>query len=175
MFIYKPQEDTYVTLRLISRLKEKFNICIDVGAGSCALSDALTRLCRHIVAIDINPYSCSACRGRHDVLCSHGLSAIARADLVVSNPPYLPPEEPPTDWETLAIYDYGLINHILRWTYAYRPRMLILTFSTLGRSDVIEEAVSALGRIVDKEIAHYFFEDIMSIAVEPLRPASGSS
>lgn len=168
MFIYSPREDTYVTLKLISRLNKRFNICIDVGAGSCALSDALTRLCKLVVAIDVNPYACTACR-KHDVFCSHGLSAVTRADLIVSNPPYLPPEEPPSDWEALAIYDYGLINHILRWVFAHRPRLLILTFSTLGRADAIEEAISALGRVVDKEVVHYFFEDIISVAVEPLR------
>lgn len=174
MFIYRPQEDSYATLNLLSRINNRFNICIDVGAGSCILTHELSRFCRHVVAVDINPYACAGCR-KYDVLCAHGLSAISRADLVVSNPPYLPPEEPPSDMEALAIYDYGLIDHILRWAFAYRPRLLVLTYSTLGRADLIEEAAYALGRIVDREVVHRFFEDIVSIAVEPLGPVSGSS
>ncbi|MGC8583579.1 MAG: methyltransferase domain-containing protein [Thermoproteus sp.] len=173
MFIYKPQEDSYVTLNLLSRINGKFDICVDVGAGSCILTRALGRLCKRVVAVDINPYACAGCK-EYDVLCAHGLSAISRADLVVSNPPYLPPEEPPVDLEAVAIYDYGLIHHILRWAFAYRPRLLVLTYSTLGRADAIEDAVSALGRIVDREVVHRFFEDIVAIAVEPLRPVSGS-
>lgn len=174
MYIYSPGEDSILTLKVLSKLNRNFNICVDVGAGSCILSDKLRELCREVVAVDINPYACSTCK-RHDVVCTHGLSAISRADLVVSNLPYLPPEEPPTDWEAVAIYDYGLVNNVLRWASAYRPEVLVLTFSSLGRADFVEEALNVLGRVIYKEIFHYFFEDIISIVVEPLRPTFGRS
>lgn len=175
MFIYSPREDSFLTLKVLSKINRSFNICVDVGAGSCILSQYMERLCKRIVSIDLNPRSCLLCKN-YDALCADGLSSIDRADLVVSNPPYLPPEEPPSDWEALAIYDYGLINKILRWSFAHRPELLVLTYSSLGRADLIEEAAKTLGTIIIKEVEHYFFEDIISIAVEVHRlRTSGSS
>ncbi|MFB6490429.1 MAG: methylase [Thermoproteus sp. AZ2] len=165
MYIYRPAEDSYLTLRVLRRLRDNFGICIDVGAGSCVLSEYLAKICRIVVPVDINVYACSGCKALGP-LCAHGLSAIRRADLVVSNPPYLPPEEPQRDWEAVAIYDYGLINHILRWAFAYRPRVLVLTFSSLGRADFVEEALRALGEVLALEKEHYFFEDIISVAIK---------
>ncbi|MBP1450014.1 MAG: methylase [Thermoproteus sp.] len=168
MFLYKPAEDSYLTLKLLDKIGGGFDVCVDVGAGSCILSRRLAEMCRLAISTDINPRSCESCRGLGPV-CSHGLSAVRRADLVVVNPPYLPPEEPPGDWEALAIYDYGLINHVIRWAFAYRPKLIVLTISSLGRIDFVEEALRALGFVVAEETIHVFFEDLISVAVAPYR------
>lgn len=164
MNYYKPREDSYLTLKILSHINEKLNICIDIGSGECILTKYLINKCKMVVAIDININACYLCKF-YDVLCSDGPSSVIKADLVVSNLPYLPPEEEPSDWETYAIYDYGLVNKVLRWAFAYRPKYLALTFSSLGREDFILEALEIFGEVLRVEQYHALFEDIKSVLV----------
>lgn len=157
--IYSPAEDTYLTLKALD-LPEPLDTCLDVGTGSCIIARALAAKCRRVIAIDVCPEACRSCPPDVDVLCGDGTGALRGADLVVSNLPYLPPEGDDVD-----IYDKGLMSRLLRWISAHRPRYVVLTFSSLGRAELVLEALRAFGRIVALEVLHMFFEDMVSVVV----------
>lgn len=165
--IYGPAEDTYLTLRSMEAVGAA-DTCVDVGTGSCELARALVSRCRRVIAVDICPKACRSCPSEVDVICGDGASALRRADLVVSNLPYLPPEG-----EDVDIYDHGLTTRLLRWISAHRPRYVVLTSSSLGRLDLILEALRAMGRIVALEVLHMFFEDIVALVALLEAPSTG--
>lgn len=161
--VYGPGEDTWLAVEVVSRCVEGGGVCVDVGSGRGYLSDALSTRCRHVVAVDINEHACRE-SSRHDVVCCDAARCVKRADVVVSNPPYLPPEEPCTDWEALAIYDCGVLPAVLRVVAVLRPRIVVLVVSSMGRRDFVVEAMEALGyREELRAIVHMFFEDIEAV------------
>lgn len=150
---YPPSEDTYLTLEALKNVHG--NICVDVGTGSCILARELAERCRHTIAIDIDMEACRNC-GSIDVICGDGAAALKTADVLVSNLPYLPPEEP----LAVDLHDVGLASKVLRWISSNRPQTAVVTFSSLGRVDYLLEALRAICRIVELRQLHMFFESI---------------
>jgi release factor glutamine methyltransferase len=167
--VYQPAEDTYLTLGALEGAAG--DICVDVGSGSCALAAALAGKCRQVVAIDVDANACKSCPDHVDVVCGNALDAVRRADTVVSNPPYLPPEEPLDP----AVHDTGMIQRLLRWVSAERPRTVIITFSSLGRADLIIDALKAQCVIVRAAALHMFFESIFTVTAHCRRDPQSSS
>jgi len=155
--IYEPAEDTELALRAVEALEG--DICVDVGSGSCIIARKLATKCRWTLAIDIEPQACKTCPKEVDVICGNGLTSLRRADVVVSNLPYLPPEEPLDP----SIHDLGLTQQVLRWVSMYRPGTVVLVFSSLGRASHIAEALNAMCTIVRVERLHLFFESIYAV------------
>ncbi|MEM1902722.1 MAG: class I SAM-dependent methyltransferase [Pyrobaculum sp.] len=156
--VYPPSEDTYLTLELLKDVDYN-DLCIEIGSGSCIISTYLSTKCRHVVAVDIDLNACKSCPPDIDVLCSDAAEAVARGDLVVSNPPYLPPETPLDSTH----HDVGAVPKILRWITTHRPRVVVLTFSSLGRADLILDTLRTMCRIVDVGVYHLFFENIYTV------------
>ncbi|MEM1597027.1 MAG: protein-(glutamine-N5) methyltransferase [Pyrobaculum sp.] len=162
---YPPSEDSYLTLESIKSL-DGSDLCVDVGTGSCILARELARKCRRVVAIDVDIDACRSCPEDVDVLCSDGAAPLRRADAVISNLPYLPPEEP----LDTTVHDLGLVSKLLRWISAERPRVVVLTFSTLGRHDYIIEALEAFCAVVRVAKLHLFFESIITVTALCAQP-----
>ncbi|MFN7105955.1 MAG: protein-(glutamine-N5) methyltransferase [Pyrobaculum sp.] len=152
--VYPPSEDTYLILEVVKDLSG--DVCIDVGTGSCILARRLAERCRHVIAIDVDIEACKSCPHDVDVVCGDGAAAFRRGDVLLSNLPYLPPEEP----HYVDLYDLGLTQKVLRWISAFRPRVFVLTSSSLGRIDLILEATRAICRAARVAKLHLFFEDI---------------
>ncbi|ABL88035.1 conserved hypothetical protein [Pyrobaculum islandicum DSM 4184] len=161
---YKPAEDSYLTLEMLNEVRG--DVCIDVGTGSCILAKALVEKCRLIIAVDIEEEACRTCPNNIDVICSNATETLRGGDVVVSNLPYLPPEEP----IDLTIHDLGIIPRVLRWISANRPHTVILTFSSLGRADFVFEALRSTCVILKIAKLHLFFESIFTVVAECQKP-----
>ncbi|AET31908.1 N5-glutamine methyltransferase [Pyrobaculum ferrireducens] len=162
---YTPAEDTYLTLESVEEIEEG-DICVDVGTGTCIVGMALAAKCRVTLAVDIDLNSCKMCKPPVDVVCSDVANAVRRADVVVFNLPYLPPEEP-TD---AAVHDTGVVPRFLRWISMVRPRVVVLTFSSLGRADFILDALRAQCAVVRARKIHLFFETIYTVTAVCPKP-----
>ena len=161
--VYGPGEDTWLAVEAAAYCVDGAGVCVDVGCGRGYIWDALSSKCKHVISVDINE---EACRwsNRHDVVCCDVAKCVRRADVLVSNPPYLPPEESCTDWETTAIYDCGVLPALLRAVAVMRPRVVVLVLSSLSRGDFVTEALEALGYREELRVsAHVFFEDIEAV------------
>lgn len=170
-YIYGPAEDTWLTVRAVEKCvgPARPRLCIDVGSGGGYVTQALSGVCGATVAVDLNPAACCASKAWGDSVCCDALfCVVGRGDMaVVSNMPYLPPEEKADDWEALAIYDYYFTERLLSWVAVYRPRLVVLTTSTLGLADHVETSLRQLGyRTIHVEKNHMFFEDIVALCAE---------
>lgn len=163
---YKPAEDSYLTLETIEEI-DGGGICVDVGTGYCIIAKKLATKCREVVAVDIDIEACKTCSSEIDVVCSDVGKAVKKVDVVVFNLPYLPPEEP----IDITIHDTGVVPRFLRWISIVRPRVVVATFSSLGRADFILEALKAQCVVVAAAKLHLFFESIYSVVAicPPLR------
>jgi len=162
---YAPAEDSYLTLEALDEVKTG-NVCVDVGTGSCILAMALVGKCRQVVATDVDVEACRTCSDEVDVVCNDVTNALRACDVLVSNLPYLPPEEP----IDTSIHDLGVVPRLLRWVSAYRPRVVVFTFSSLGRAELLMEALRAMCRISKVIKLHLFFEDIITVVAHCFRP-----
>jgi release factor glutamine methyltransferase len=155
---YTPAEDSYLTLEALEELSSG-DLCVDVGTGSCMLAEALLGKCRQVVALDVDLEACRSCPREVDVVCGDAAEALRRCDVLVSNLPYLPPEEP----LDIAIHDLGIVPKLLRWVAAHRPRVVVFTFSSLGRMEHLMDALRAMCRVTRISKLHMFFEDIITV------------
>mgnify|MGYP000732709805 CR=1 FL=1 len=155
---YRPAEDSYLTLEALEEL-DSGDLCVDVGTGSCILAGALLGKCRQVVALDVDMEACRSCPREVDVVCGDAAEALGKCDVLVSNLPYLPPEEP----LDVAVHDLGIVPRLLRWVAARRPRIVVFTFSSLGRADHLMEALRGMCRVTRVSKLHMFFEDIVTV------------
>lgn len=103
--VYKPSEDTLFLIDTLRDIKERFQRAVEVGSGTGEVTKTLASLSEETHATDI---SFKAARitveslkkaevwNRCHVVCCDLLSAyrsIEAFDLIVSNPPYLEPED----------------------------------------------------------------------------------
>ncbi|MEM1571833.1 MAG: protein-(glutamine-N5) methyltransferase [Pyrobaculum sp.] len=155
---YQPAEDSYLTQEAVDAL-EGADVCLDVGTGSCILAKALRYKCRRVVAVDVDLGACKSCTPEVDVLCNDAAWGIRRADIAVFNLPYLPPEDP----LDVSIHDVGVVPKFLRWISATRPRVVVLTFSSLGRADFVMDALRTMCTVIRTARLHLFFESIYTV------------
>ncbi len=102
--VYKPSEDTLFLIDALKEIEERLGTAVEVGSGTGEVTKALSQLSEETHATDI---SFKAARitaealkktgvwNRCHVVCCDLLSAYRSAeifDLIVSNPPYLEPE-----------------------------------------------------------------------------------
>ncbi len=115
-------------------MKERFDVCVDLGTGSTALMEPLSKKCKVVIGVDVNPCVAEICRRlkRQCVICA---SCIRKADLVVSNLPYLPCED--MDWLGLATCDVNA-HRMLQHIKMIKPRVVILVYSSLSRFDPLK-------------------------------------
>ncbi|UXD21182.1 methylase [Ignicoccus pacificus DSM 13166] len=89
--VYKPAEDTWLAWELVEELPYVGGLGVDVGCGSGALLNVISKKVERVVGVDLNPCAVKACKscGFEALLCS-SMSCLREADLVVANLPYLP-------------------------------------------------------------------------------------
>ena len=170
-YLYGPAEDTWLTVRAVERCvgPARPKLCVDVGSGGGHVTRVLSGICGAVVAVDVNPAACCASKQWGDSICCDVLSCLVGRDnsAVVSNMPYLPPEEEAGDWEALSIYDYHFTERLLSWVAVQGPRIVVLTTSTLGLAHHVTTSLELLGyRIFHEERSHMFFEDIVSLCAQ---------
>ena len=95
--VYEPAEDTWLAWELLEELPYVGGLGVDVGAGSCALLNALKEKVDLAIGVDLNPCATKACRlcSSESVACD-SLNCFRRPPrLAVANLPYLPCEDDP--------------------------------------------------------------------------------
>ncbi len=104
--VYPPSEDTFLLLEAVEQELNKgdYNSGLEVGSGSGLIAVYMAKRLDRVVAVDKNPYAVkctllnayiNGVRRRLKVLESDLFEKIGseKFDLIVFNPPYLPPEE----------------------------------------------------------------------------------
>ena len=103
--VYEPSDDTFMLAEAILNENRTFNLALDMGCGSGALSIILAEKASHIIALDINPSAVKNTKlnalinglsYKIDVICGdlfHPIRYGYLFDLIVFNPPYLPEDE----------------------------------------------------------------------------------
>ena len=142
---------------MIEGLGDTFDVCVDLGTGSTALMEALSKKCKIVIGIDINPCVADICKKlkRQCVICD---SCIRKADLVVSNLPYLPCDD--KDWLGLATCDINAIK-MLEGIRSMRPKTIILVYSSLSRFDPLEYMKGYV--VVKRKSVKGDFEEIIAL------------
>lgn len=122
--------------------REKLRVGVDLGTGSGALALVLGRICEYVVATDISRICCVTAHRNlqryhiyHDVILCCGASVLrtGTADLVLTNPPYLPvPPRTPfsTSYSCLGPDLVQLLRDLIR----VGRRYVLTTISTLTLS-----------------------------------------
>ncbi|WP_440058944.1 methyltransferase [Thermogladius sp. 4427co] len=163
------------------RGRQGFNLCVDIGSGTGFLGLYMLRkeLCRRVVFIDVyeKPLSNTVFNIRLNRL-EHKSIVLAdtkglgdsTVELVVSNPPYLPGV--PGDGFEASIYTgplgYEVILEILEEAcrILVDRGLMILVYSTLSNTGVIEESVRKCFTIKISESRSFFYEEIKSVLLE---------
>lgn len=149
--IYTPAEDSYLLADCAQQYSGKS--AIEIGVGSGMILDALRRRFDQVIGTDIDVEALRFCRKKSSALliCCDAASALARAarfDLVVSNPPYLPDDEPFID-PTVHGGPAG-IESTVRFIESALPllapggRILVIT-SSLADQAALEQLVASRG------------------------------
>jgi release factor glutamine methyltransferase len=102
--VYEPREDTWLIVEslkdFITRISSDgrtLNRALDMGTGSGAIAGELAKCCRNVVAVDIDPEAIKAAKKKSK---SKNIKFVVsdlfdkvddKFDLIVFNPPYLPP------------------------------------------------------------------------------------
>ncbi len=190
--VYKPREDTYITLRgidvalsleVLKNLKDKLLKICDVGSGTGILGLYITsKLIQNnirnidIISVDIDFKACICTLTNFklnnldvyvDVICCDLLECIkdtCKLHILISNPPYLPEDEYCDHTICAGPDGRGVIDRILMECFNRKVRMLILTQSSL--SDIgktIRILKSFKSDILIVGLIHILFEDIITI------------
>lgn len=99
--VYCPSDDSFMFCDVVMSLNKEYECGLDVGCGCGILSMLLTRVCKHVVAIDISSnatrntwYNVKLNSIRHRVSVVRGNLIdpfkSSTFDFIVFNPPYLP-------------------------------------------------------------------------------------
>jgi release factor glutamine methyltransferase len=90
--IYAPAEDSQLLLECVK--KYKGNRALEIGVGSCIITEALLKQFSLVAGSDIDVESLRFCKQRgldaHLACCDAASAFRGEFDLIVSNPPYLP-------------------------------------------------------------------------------------
>jgi release factor glutamine methyltransferase len=102
--VYCPSDDSFMFCELIKSLNKGYECGLDVGCGCGILSMLLTRVCKHVVAIDISGNATRNTWYNVKLNSIQNKISIVRGnlvdpfkpstfDLIVFNPPYLPADK----------------------------------------------------------------------------------
>ena len=105
--VYPPSEDSELLLETALREVRSDDIVLEVGSGSCFVSEMLKDRCGFLLATDINPFAVKMCKEKGiEVIRTDLVKGLKRVfTLVLFNPPYLELEdyERRNDWLEKAI------------------------------------------------------------------------
>ncbi|MGC8982509.1 MAG: methyltransferase [Desulfurococcaceae archaeon] len=183
--VYRPSDDTWLLLELLSTENSKKRVCVDLGAGSGVLGlyALINGICEFVVFIDIEEDAVETTRLNallnkleHRSLVVLADDVVLReevAELIVANPPYLPAESTTVvdlaveggieGYET-ALYFVDYAAHALK-----RRGALYIVYSSLSKPEVIEKRLesSGFGNCLSKN-KRFFYEVITARRCEKL-------
>ena len=156
--VYKPSEDTWFLWEAIEALPYIGGLGIEIGCGSGALLNVISKKVDKVIGIDLNPISAKACKlCDFEVLVCNSMSCIGRgANLVVSNLPYLPCEDDPAVCDKWA-------GEILRFLNVKEGGLLVLLYSSLTSIDVRKWVEERTFEIIETKRRSLGLEDLMII------------
>ena len=163
-----PRPETEIVVeRALEHIRDRSEpdvLDVGTGTGAIALAIADEHEGARVTAIDVSPDALALARENLDLtgingrvrLVEHDLTSglgEAQFDLVVSNPPYVEPEELETlqpevrDWEPhLALVAHGATEAVARAaTEALRPGGWLVLESAAGAAERIRDALETLG------------------------------
>ena len=163
-----PRPETEIVVeRALEHIRDRSEpdvLDVGTGTGAIALAIADEHEGARVTAIDVSPDALALARENLDLtgingrvrLVEHDLTSglgEAQFDLVVSNPPYVEPEELETlqpevrDWEPhLALVAHGATEAVARAaTEALRPGGWLVLESAAGAAERIRDALESLG------------------------------
>ncbi|MCX8169244.1 MAG: methyltransferase [Candidatus Methanomethylicia archaeon] len=103
--VYFPSDDTYMLVDVINSLDRNYGCGLDLGCGCGILTLLLSKICKQVIAIDINSIAVkntwynaklNFLSKKIHVIVGDLINPIKRApifDIIVFNPPYLPASE----------------------------------------------------------------------------------
>ena len=175
--VYRPSEDSWLLVSLLSERKPSGNICLDLGSGSgiIGLYALLNGFCDRVVFVDIdedavkstslnaqlNDITYQGIIVQSDGVCVRGECF----ETVFANPPYLPAHDPVRidtateggleGYETILYFiDYAKIS-------LKRNGLLYLVYSSLSKPDIVVNYLEKSGfKINIVKSKHFFFETI---------------
>ncbi len=152
--VYKPAEDTWLAWRLIEELPRVGGVGVDVGTGSCVLTNIIAQKVDFVLATDINPLAINVCKrcGVEAVLCDSMTCFRKDVNLVVANLPYLPCKD-----DVAICWKWGL--RVLKGIRVVKNGYLVLVWSSLTPQNPLEILTSFEPLKVVKE--DYGFEELM--------------
>lgn len=171
--VYEPSEDTFLLIDAALDVVRPTDSILEVGTGCGLIAKIVARVARSVIATDINPQAVAnatingveAIQG--DLLCNLN----RRFDLIIFNPPYLPPDaNVPCDWLTQA-WDGGPAGRevIMRFLtqvdghLTNRGRVLMTISSITGYQEVtarMKEQFEIVRSLAERKI---FFETLYVI------------
>jgi release factor glutamine methyltransferase len=163
-----PRPETEIVVeRALERIRDRTEpdvLDVGTGTGAIALAIADEHEGARVTAIDVSPDALALARENLDLtgingrvrLVEHDLTSglgEAQFDLVVSNPPYVEPEELGTlqpevrDWEPhIALVGHGATEAVARAaTEALRPGGWLVLESAAGAAERIRDALAEFG------------------------------
>jgi len=181
--VYQPSDDTYLLLDAVEQLfklvgPDSINDLVELGSGSGVVTaELLERLGQaRAVAVDISPYAVIETRrilGSSPralvVECDAG-TCIRSADLVVFNPPYLPPSEwdhlisrKCDGWYLKALVDPESMYRMCVEASRIARKAIVAVYSSISPVN-ISECLKSRGFSVDTVIKlKMFFEDLIAL------------
>ena len=184
--VYEPSDDTWLASKLLdyyrgSGLFKKLDVCVDMGSGTgfLGLYSLVKGICGRVVFIDINEKALANTSlnlalnnlvGRGLVLDSSTGLRDSIAGLVVANPPYLPGN--PLDDLDKAFYTgpegYEVVVEFIHEACRLLRvgGFLVLTYSSLSNTRVIEEEIAKCFKINRVESKRFFFEELRGLLLE---------
>ncbi|MEM2136467.1 MAG: methyltransferase [Candidatus Methanomethylicia archaeon] len=186
--VYYPSDDSYLLADFIKKMEENYDYGLDVGCGCGLLSLLLAKICKYVVAIDINH---SAVKNTlHNIKENHLLHKISTIhgdlvtsikikplfDIVVFNPPYLPYDEDenilPIEerWAWSGGLDGRLIIdrfiEIIPYILKYQGAILIIQSSLSNPQKTINKLVKIGFNVNIVSEKSFFFEKIYLLEVK---------
>ncbi|MEM0378081.1 MAG: methyltransferase [Thermosphaera sp.] len=180
--VYKPSEDSWLVMKVLDEIKPSREFCIDLGSGTGILGSysILKKYCKRVVFVDVmddalistlKTIEANNQSGRGIVITSIEGVIDNKADMVVTNPPYLPvndssridiaTEGGERGYETI-VYFVQEASRVLK-----QGGVLVLVYSTLSNEDIVYEALISHGfQPLRTWGSKFFYEEIKVVYSE---------
>lgn len=169
--VYEPREDSWLLLESVKG--RKAGSALDMGTGTGIIANELSKSCKQVVAVDIDPEAIAVAKKSSNsknvqfFVSDLFESVTGSFDLIVFNPPYLPPEPAPEAFKGSKTSEWAggrpLIMKFLRQALTHlspQARIILLLSSLTGLEP---EELEALGFRVEKKGEHKFFYERLGV------------
>ena len=158
--VYEPREDSFLLAKNLE-VRDGEEV-LELGTGSGLLAILAAKKGGKVTAVDLNPKAVEAARenaGKNDVEIDFKQGDLfeqvfgRQFDLIIFNPPYLPPEEEPEELIDLSYHSSEVIKRFLEEYGIYLKKD--------GRALIVNSSLSGVevgGKVLDRK--KIFFEEL---------------